>query len=130
MRSLPLWIFHRQCASGGKRGVVLLVVIAVAACENGWFGSVGKHHVPKYLAKTVGAVVDDGVAGKCLSVFADNERPVEKLHFVFIGVVPAAVGVDDAAVWLDGCVGNVGPTLGTEIGPTMSWSELPDVAKW
>lgn len=27
-------------------------------------------------------------------------------------------------------VGNVGPTLGTEIGPTMSWSELPDVAKW
>ena len=24
----------------------------------------------------------------------------------------------------------VGPTLGTEIGPTMSWSELPDVAKW
>ena len=28
------------------------------------------------------------------------------------------------------CLGNVGPTLGTEIGPTMSWSELSDVAKW
>lgn len=25
---------------------------------------------------------------------------------------------------------NVGPTLGTEIGPTMSWNELPDFAKW
>lgn len=25
---------------------------------------------------------------------------------------------------------NVGPTLGMEIGPTMSWSELPDFAKW
>ncbi|MBR4268201.1 MAG: TrkH family potassium uptake protein [Prevotella sp.] len=25
---------------------------------------------------------------------------------------------------------NVGPTLGTEIGPTMSWNDLPDFAKW
>lgn len=28
------------------------------------------------------------------------------------------------------CVGNVGPTLGTQIGPVMSWSMLPDVVKW
>ena len=28
------------------------------------------------------------------------------------------------------CLGNVGPTLGLEIGPTMSWSVLPDYAKW
>ncbi len=28
------------------------------------------------------------------------------------------------------CLGNVGPTLGIEIGPTMSWAELPAVAKW
>ncbi|WP_028896820.1 TrkH family potassium uptake protein [Prevotella sp. HUN102] len=28
------------------------------------------------------------------------------------------------------CLGNVGPTLGLEIGPTMSWAELPDFAKW
>lgn len=28
------------------------------------------------------------------------------------------------------CVGNVGPTLGLEIGPTMSWSQLPVIAKW
>lgn len=27
-------------------------------------------------------------------------------------------------------LGNVGPTLGIEIGPTMSWSMLPDFAKW
>ena len=25
---------------------------------------------------------------------------------------------------------NVGPTLGTEIGPVMSWDHLPDFAKW
>ena len=28
------------------------------------------------------------------------------------------------------CASNVGPTLGLEIGPTMSWSVLPDVVKW
>ncbi|MDO4160138.1 MAG: TrkH family potassium uptake protein [Prevotellaceae bacterium] len=28
------------------------------------------------------------------------------------------------------CASNVGPTLGLEIGPTMSWSMLPDVGKW
>ena len=28
------------------------------------------------------------------------------------------------------CVSNVGPTLGTQIGPVMSWSMLPDFIKW
>ena len=28
------------------------------------------------------------------------------------------------------CASNVGPTLGLEIGPTMSWNILPDVGKW
>lgn len=27
-------------------------------------------------------------------------------------------------------IGNVGPSLGLNIGPTMSWSSLPDVCKW
>ena len=28
------------------------------------------------------------------------------------------------------CASNVGPTLGLEIGPTMSWTSLPDIGKW
>lgn len=28
------------------------------------------------------------------------------------------------------CISNVGPTLGTQIGPEMSWSELPEYVKW
>ena len=28
------------------------------------------------------------------------------------------------------CASNVGPTLGLEIGPTMSWAILPDSVKW
>ncbi|MBQ8937593.1 MAG: TrkH family potassium uptake protein, partial [Bacteroidaceae bacterium] len=28
------------------------------------------------------------------------------------------------------CASNVGPSLGLEIGPTMSWNVLPDLVKW
>ena len=51
---------------------------------------------------------------------------------VIISFTMIAMGIDNTnsiTITLS-CVGNVGPTLGTEIGPTMSWSELPDLAKW
>lgn len=43
-----------------------------------------------------------------------------------------AMGIDNTnAITITlSSLGNVGPTLGTEIGPTMSWSDLPAVAKW
>ena len=43
-----------------------------------------------------------------------------------------AAGVDNtnAITITISTLSNVGPTLGMEIGPTMSWNELPDFAKW
>lgn len=43
-----------------------------------------------------------------------------------------AMGIDNTnAITITlSTLGNVGPTLGLEIGPTMSWSILPDMAKW
>ena len=43
-----------------------------------------------------------------------------------------AAGVDNTnAITITlSTLSNVGPTLGTEIGPTMSWNELPSFAKW
>ncbi len=43
-----------------------------------------------------------------------------------------AAGIDstNAITITLSALGNVGPTLGLEIGPTMSWSILPDFAKW
>ncbi len=43
-----------------------------------------------------------------------------------------AMGIDNTnAITITlSSLGNVGPTLGLEIGPTMSWSILPDAAKW
>lgn len=43
-----------------------------------------------------------------------------------------AMGIDsvNATTISLSCLSNVGPSLGIEIGPTMSWAELPDLAKW
>lgn len=43
-----------------------------------------------------------------------------------------AAGVDNtnAITITVSTLSNVGPTLGMEIGPTMSWDQLPDFAKW
>ena len=50
----------------------------------------------------------------------------------FCSFTMIAAGIDDTnsiTITLS-CLGNVGPTLGLEIGPTMSWDELPIFAKW
>jgi trk system potassium uptake protein TrkH len=43
-----------------------------------------------------------------------------------------AAGIDstNSITIILSCIGNVGPTLGIEIGPTMSWAELPVFVKW
>ena len=49
-----------------------------------------------------------------------------------VEAVEIALGIDNTnAITITlSCLGNVGPTLGMEIGPTMSWAQLPDFAKW
>ena len=54
------------------------------------------------------------------------------LLFLIASMVLGVSGVDStkAITITVSCLGNVGPTLGIEIGPTMSWRELPYFAKW
>ena len=57
------------------------------------------------------------------------------LYFVLFLVAATyftAIGVDviNSITLCLSCLSNVGPTLGTEIGPTMSWEELPVTCKW
>lgn len=51
---------------------------------------------------------------------------------LFCAFTMIAAGIDNTnAITITlSCLGNVGPTLGMEIGPTMSWAQLPDFAKW
>lgn len=56
--------------------------------------------------------------------------------FVVVCIMSAtlmiAAGIDNtnAVTIALSCISNVGPTLGTEIGPAMSWSGLPEGIKW
>lgn len=54
------------------------------------------------------------------------------LMCLFTSTVMVLTGIDHVnAITISlSCVSNVGPTLGTEIGPVMSWSGLPDGIKW
>ena len=52
--------------------------------------------------------------------------------FLISSFTLAAGGIDstNAIMITVSCLSNVGPTLGVDIGPTMSWRELSFVAKW
>ncbi len=54
------------------------------------------------------------------------------LLFLVASFLLTSLGVDstNSVTIIMSCLGNVGPTLGLEIGPTMSWFELPAIAKW
>lgn len=51
---------------------------------------------------------------------------------LFCAVAMIALGIDNTnAITITlGCMSNVGPTLGLDIGPNLSWSTLPVAAKW
>ncbi len=54
------------------------------------------------------------------------------LMVLFTATLMIAAGIDNTnsiTIALS-CISNVGPTLGTQIGPVMSWTELPDYVKW
>lgn len=52
--------------------------------------------------------------------------------FILTSTYLTALGVDviNSITISLSCLSNVGPTLGVEIGPTMSWDILPDTCKW
>ena len=54
------------------------------------------------------------------------------LMILFTATIMIVAGIDNTnAITISlSCVSNVGPTLGTQIGPVMSWSSLPDIIKW
>ena len=54
------------------------------------------------------------------------------LMVIITAVIMVIAGIDNinSAVIALSCVGNVGPSLSTEIGPVLSWGILPDHIKW
>ncbi len=50
--------------------------------------------------------------------------------FTYFSMILMGVDSTNSITIALSCAGNVGPTLGLEIGPTMSWGILPDTVKW
>lgn len=50
--------------------------------------------------------------------------------FTYFIMILAGVDSTNSITISLSCASNVGPTLGLEIGPTMSWGILPDLIKW
>ncbi|MCR5180303.1 MAG: TrkH family potassium uptake protein [Bacteroidaceae bacterium] len=50
--------------------------------------------------------------------------------FTYFIMIIAGVDSTNAITISLSCASNVGPTLGLEIGPTMSWNVLPELVKW
>ena len=77
---------------------------------------------------------------KINGVNIENSRRLTLLSFLTMYLVLSLVcsftmiacGIDNTnAITITlSALGNVGPSLGLEIGPTMSWNSLPDFAKW
>lgn len=65
-----------------------------------------------------------------LSLFAFFLAYVVLCLFVYFIMTLAGIDSTNAFTIAFSCASNVGPSLGLEIGPTMSWSILPDAIKW
>ena len=77
--------------------------------------------------KINGTPVPQGQLNTLLAFFA-----IFTIMVTLTATLMIAAGIDNTnAITISlSCISNVGPTLGTQIGPEMSWSELPDYVKW
>ena len=67
---------------------------------------------------------------KLIALFAFFTLTTMMVLFTATIMIVAGIDNTNAITIALSCVSNVGPTLGTEIGPVMSWSILPDFIKW
>lgn len=65
-----------------------------------------------------------------LSLFAFLAMYLALCFVTYFIMVVSDVDSTNAITISLSCASNVGPTLGLEIGPTMSWNVLPDMVKW
>jgi trk system potassium uptake protein TrkH len=77
--------------------------------------------------KINGTPVPHGQLNTLLAFFA-----IFTIMVTLTATLMIAAGIDNtnAITIALSCISNVGPTLGTQIGPEMSWSELPTYVKW
>ena len=125
--------------------VVLAVCMFVGACSgstSGAFKSIRSMMVLKVIRNELRQILHPNAV---LPLRVDGVNvPIQKrvtllaflatyvIMLLVVAFIMIACGIDhtNAITICLSSLGNVGPSLGLEIGPTMSWSQLPDLAKW
>lgn len=67
---------------------------------------------------------------KLVALFAFFVLAIFMMLFTATAMMVGGVDNTNAVTIALSCVSNVGPSLGTQIGPELSWSVLPDFIKW
>ena len=67
---------------------------------------------------------------KLVALFAFFSLTILMVIITAVLMVVAGVDLINSAIIALSCVGNVGPSLSTDIGPAISWSILPEYIKW
>jgi trk system potassium uptake protein TrkH len=67
---------------------------------------------------------------KLVALFAFFSLTILMVIITAVIMVVAGVDLINAAIIALSCVGNVGPSLSTDVGPAISWSMLPEYIKW
>ena len=67
---------------------------------------------------------------KLVALFAFFVLAIFMMIFTATAMMVGGVDNTNSVTIALSCVSNVGPSLGTKIGPELSWSVLPDAIKW
>lgn len=123
---LAISMFIGGCAgstAGGFKAIRLVLVLKVIRNE---FVSI-LHPNAVVPVKIGHRIIHNATRNRLLAFLA-----LYLIFFLLGASFIAASGVDviNSITISLSCLSNVGPTLGVEIGPTMSWDHLPDLCKW
>ena len=123
---LGLCMFVGSCAGSTSGGFKCIRVVMVLKVMRNEFKRI-LHPNAVLPIKVNGQHVPQDKILSLMSFFA-----VSGIICIIVATLMIAIGIDHTnAITISlSCVSNVGPTLGTDIGPVMSWSSLPETIKW
>lgn len=109
--------------TGGPKVFRYQLMIAAVADEVRHLHSPSSVHKMRYQGRSVSEGIINSVIAFFMLYFLT--LGIGSLVFVFLGLTPITA-ISAAAT----CLSNVGPGLGSEIGPVGNFAGLPDAAKW
>lgn len=123
---LAILMFLGGCAGSTAGGIKSMRVVIVVKCIINEFKQI-LHPNAVLPVRVNDTIIPQSTRNRLLTFIA-----LYLILFLLSATYFTAIGVDvtNSITLCLSCLSNVGPTLGVEIGPTMSWTELPPDCKW